>query len=85
MYFFCLEGVSNSDTHSSAEQERYISAIVTATPLCSLRNSSVWGLSDSSLSINSLLLAAEDSVLSPESIRRANVYGKAANTISYAG
>lgn len=78
-------GVSNSDTHSSAEQERYISAIVTATPLCSLRNSSVWGLSDSSLSINSLLLAAEDSVLSPESIRRANIYGKAANTISYAG
>lgn len=81
---FCV-GVSNSDTHSSEEQQRYISAIVTATPLCSLRNSSVWGLSDSSLSINSLLLAAEDSILSPESLRRVNVYNKGINTISYAG
>lgn len=79
-----LVGVSNSDTHSSAEQERYISAIVSATPLCDLRSNSVLGLSDSSLSINSLLLAAEDNVSPPES-KRGIMYPKNSNTINYSG
>lgn len=78
-------GVSNSESHSSAEQERYISAIVSATPSCTLRNSSVWGLSDSSLSINSLLLAAEDSVMSPESLKRMSIYNKQINMMTYTG
>jgi hypothetical protein len=38
------------------------------------------------LSINSLLLAAEDTVLSPESLRRINMHNsKGVNTINYAG
>lgn len=88
--FFCLLlniGTSNSETHSHVEQDRYINAIISCTPSpSSLGNSSVWGLSDSSLSINSLLLAAEDNTLSPETLRRTNGYNnnKGSNTISYA-
>lgn len=59
----------NSESNSSVEQERYLSAIVASTPF--LRHSgAAWGLSDSSLSINSLLLAADEDILSPDISRR---------------
>lgn len=64
-------GTLNSESNSSVEQERYLSAIVASTPLSTLRNSgAAWGLSDSSLSINSLLLAADEDILSPDISRR---------------
>jgi len=65
----------NSESNSSVEQERYLSAIVASTPLSTLRNSgAAWGLSDSSLSINSLLLAADEDILSPDISRRYYTY-----------
>lgn len=76
--FFCynnykyniFSGASNSESNS-LEQERYLSAIVASTPLSTLRHSSAaWGLSDSSLSINSLLLAADEDILSADISRR---------------
>lgn len=61
----------NSDSNSSVEQERYLSAIVSLTPLSTLRHSgAAWGLSDSNLSINSLLLAADEDILSSDMSRR---------------
>lgn len=78
----CLfAGVSTSETTSSIEQERYLSVLVAATPLPVLRQGSAWGMSDSSLSINSLLLAAEDNTLTPEASRRTNPFNKAMGTI----
>ncbi|KAK7870000.1 hypothetical protein R5R35_011968 [Gryllus longicercus] len=45
---------------SSVELERYVAALVAATPIAVLRQGSAWGMSDSSLSIDSLLLAADE-------------------------
>jgi len=78
--------VSTSETTSSVEQERYLSVLVCATPLSALRQGSAWHMSDSTLSIDSLLLAAEDHVqgsgtLTPEVSRRANPFNKAMGTL----
>ncbi|XP_063236434.1 myotubularin-related protein 13 [Bacillus rossius redtenbacheri] len=82
---------STSDTTSSLEQERYLSVLVAATPLSVLRHGSAWGMSDSSLSIDSLLLAAEEhagvGALTPEASRRvpaaaAGPFNKAIGTLS---
>lgn len=71
MYTLLFLGTLNSESNSSVEQERYLSAIVASTPLSTLRNSgAAWGLSDSSLSINSLMLAADEDILSPDISRR---------------
>lgn len=50
---------SSENATSSAEQEKYLGAVVQATPLSVLRQGSAWGMSESSLSIDSLLLTAE--------------------------
>ena len=68
------------------EQERYLSVLVSATPLSALRQGSAWHMSDSTLSIDSLLLAAEDhtqtaGTLTPEVTRRANPFNKAMGTL----
>ncbi|XP_025829760.1 myotubularin-related protein 13 isoform X2 [Agrilus planipennis] len=77
--------VSSTETTSSLEQERYLSALVAATPIFSLRQSSAWGMSDSTLSIDSLLLAAEDplitATLTPEVARKSNAFNKAIGTL----
>lgn len=72
---------------SSVEQERYLSALVAATPL-SLASSRGSHLADSSLSIESLLLAAAaaeelgGSTLTPEVARRSNpFFNKAMGTL----
>ncbi|XP_044747784.1 myotubularin-related protein 13 isoform X1 [Coccinella septempunctata] len=73
---------ASSET-SSFEQEKYFSALVSATPVYALRHSG-WGMSDSSLSINSLLLAADDKLgmaLTPEAGRRSNPFNKAMGTL----
>lgn len=76
---------TGTETTSSLEQERYLSALVSATPLFALRQGSAWGMSDSSLSIDSLLLAAEDPLISgtltPEVARRSNPFNKAMGTL----
>lgn len=68
-------------------QEKYLGALVAATPIFALRQSSAWGMSDSSLSIDSLLLAAENPLaggtLTPEVARRSNPFNKAMGTIGY--
>lgn len=65
----CL-GTSNSESNS-LEQERYLSSIVALTPLSNLRLSyAAWGLSDSSLSVNSLFMAADEDILSSDISRR---------------
>ncbi|KAK9886900.1 hypothetical protein WA026_019158 [Henosepilachna vigintioctopunctata] len=73
----------NASTETSSfEQDKYLSALVAATPVSSLRHSG-WGMSDSSLSINSLLLAADDNLglmLTPE-VRRLNPFNKAVGTL----
>lgn len=74
-----VSGVSVTETSSSLEQERYLSILVNLTPLSVQRQG--WNMSDSSLSINSLLLAAEDNTVTPEVSRRNNPFGK--NTIGY--
>lgn len=73
---------TSSETTSSLEQEKYIMALVAATPLSALRQGSAWGMSDSSLSIDSLLLAAEDRNATPEQSRR-NPFNKAIGTLRY--
>lgn len=62
--------------------------MVSATPVFAFRQSSAWGMSDSSLSIDSLLLAAEDprlgGTLTPEVARRSNnPFNKAMGTLGY--
>lgn len=58
-------------------------ALVSATPVFSIRQSSAWGLSDSSL--DSLILAVEDpaccATLTPEAARRSNPFNRAMGTI----
>lgn len=46
----------NDSVSSSLEQERYLNAIITATPVAVLREGSSWAMSDSTLSITSLVL-----------------------------
>ena len=48
---------------SSLEQERYLNAIITATPVAVLREGSSWAMSDSTLSITSLVLTVGNSAL----------------------
>ncbi|XP_049836392.1 myotubularin-related protein 13 isoform X2 [Schistocerca gregaria] len=78
---------TSETTTSSVEHERYISVLVSATPISALRQGSAWGMSDSSLSIDSLLLAAEDhhgvgGTLTPEVARRGGPFNKAVGTLS---
>lgn len=74
---------ASTETTSSNEQEKYLSALVNATPVFSHRPG--WGMSDSSLSIDSLLLAAEDplacATLTPDVARRSNAFNKAIGTL----
>lgn len=76
---------TSTETTSSFEQEKYLSALVSATPVFAAKHSSAWGMSDSSLSIDSLLLAAEDPLvggtLTPEVVRRSNPFNKAMGTL----
>ncbi|XP_046393982.1 myotubularin-related protein 13 isoform X2 [Ischnura elegans] len=92
-----------SATTASTEQEKYLSALVSSTPIAMMRLQGAsgaivmtagggWGMSDSSLSIDSLLLAAEDhlhsvagSTLTPESSRRTNPFNKAMGTLRSSG
>lgn len=46
---------------SSLEHERYLNAIITATPVAVLREGSSWAMSDSTLSITSLVLTVGNS------------------------
>lgn len=71
--------MSVTETSSSLEQENYIKVVVNVTPLSAQRQT--WNMSDSSLSINSLLLAAEDNTMTPEAARRSNPFNKAIGTI----
>ncbi|XP_065158308.1 myotubularin-related protein 13 isoform X2 [Atheta coriaria] len=73
---------TSTETTSSVEQERYLSALVAATPIFNQRQG--WGMSDSSLSIDSLFLAAEEHLggtLTPEVARRTNPFNKAIGTL----
>ncbi|CAG5102004.1 Similar to sbf2: Myotubularin-related protein 13 (Xenopus laevis) [Cotesia congregata] len=73
---------TSSETTSTLEQEKYLMALVAATPAAVLRQGSAWGMSDSSLSIDSLLIAAEDrNNPTPEQSRR-NPFNKAIGTLS---
>lgn len=78
---------ANTSTETtSMEQERYLSILVSATPVSTMRQSSAWGISDSSLSIDSLFLAADDPIglggtLTPEVARRQNPFNKAMGTL----
>ena len=47
----------NDTVSSSLEQERYMNAIISSTPIGVLREGSSWAMSDSTLSITSLVLA----------------------------
>lgn len=51
----------NDPVSSSLEQERYLNAIITATPVAVLREGSSWAMSDSTLSITSLVLTVGNS------------------------
>ena len=53
----------NDTVSSSLEQERYLNAIITATPVAVLREGSSWAMSDSTLSITSLVLTVGNSVM----------------------
>lgn len=60
---------------------------MSATPVFAARHTTAWGMSDSTLSIDSLLLAAEDPLvggtLTPEVVRRSNPFNKAMGTLGY--
>lgn len=86
--FFFL--VSTSESTSSIEQEKYLSVLVSFTPIAVMRQGAAWDNSDSNLSIDSLLLAAEDhggiangltNTLTPEISRRSNPFNKAMGTL----
>jgi myotubularin-related protein 5/13 len=53
----------NDPVSSSLEQERYLNAIITATPVAVLREGSSWAMSDSTLSITSLVLTVGNSAM----------------------
>ncbi|XP_026287376.1 myotubularin-related protein 13 isoform X1 [Frankliniella occidentalis] len=82
--------VSTSESTSSIEQEKYLSVLVSLTPMAVMRQGAAWDNSDSNLSIDSLLLAAEDhsgiangltNTLTPEISRRSNPFNKAMGTL----
>ncbi|XP_011302109.1 myotubularin-related protein 13 isoform X1 [Fopius arisanus] len=69
---------TSSESTSTLEQEKYLMSLVSSTPLSVLRQgSTAWGMSDSSLSIDSLLLTADERNCSgtPEQTRR-SVFNK---------
>ena len=86
-----------TETSHSQEQEKFLSAVVAATPVAMLREGSSCYLTDSSLSINSLVLVAAQplsnievpphyhpsySTLTPEVSRKSNnALSKAMNTL----
>ncbi|XP_060530285.1 myotubularin-related protein 13 isoform X2 [Cylas formicarius] len=74
---------TSTEMTSSSEQEKYLSALVAATPIFSQRPG--WDMSDSCLSIDSLLLATEDplacATLTPEVARKSNPFNKAIGTL----
>lgn len=79
-----------SETSASLEQEKFIAAIAQSTPKYNVRQSAWSSMNDSSLSINSLVLAAAAgtdgfSTLTPESSRRSNPFAKAVNTLRTSG
>lgn len=79
--------MATSDAASSIEQEKYLSEFVAATPLSVVRQGGTWGMSDSNLSIDSLVLAADEhlqtSLTTPETNRRSNPFNKAIGTLGY--
>lgn len=84
---------NTSEVSYSVEQEKYLAAVVQSTPVSVLRDGSSWRLTDSSLSINSLVLAAGGATLevspyhptyptlTPEVGRKTNPISKAMNTL----
>lgn len=78
----------NDPVSSSLEQERYLNAIITATPVAVLREGSSWAMSDSTLSITSLVLTVGNSGIgsasgvsptggleTPDTSRKSNYFG----------
>lgn len=63
----------NDTVSSSLEHERYLNAIITATPVAVLREGSSWAMSDSTLSITSLVLTVGSSSISPGGVSPTNV------------
>ncbi|ROT67182.1 putative myotubularin-related protein 13 [Penaeus vannamei] len=88
---------TTSEVSYSVEQEKYLAAVVQATPLSVLREGSTWRLTGSSPSINSLVLAAGGATLevppyhptyptlTPEVGRKSNPLSKAMNTLRTSG
>lgn len=82
---------ATSETSATIEQEKLMSAVVHNTPLHNIRQSAWTSMNDSSLSINSLVLAAAGpgtdglTTLTPESSRRMNPFSKAVNTLRSSG
>ncbi|XP_042205464.1 myotubularin-related protein 13-like isoform X4 [Homarus americanus] len=84
---------NTSEVSFSLEQEKFLAAVVQSTPVSVLRDGSSWRLTDSSLSINSLVLAAGGATLevppyhptyptlTPEVGRKTNPLSKAMNTL----
>ncbi|XP_069951070.1 myotubularin-related protein 13 isoform X4 [Cherax quadricarinatus] len=84
---------NTSEVSHSVEQEKYLASVVQSTPVSVLRDGSSWRLTDSSLSINSLVLAAGGptlevpqyhptyATLTPEVGRKTNPLSKAMNTL----
>ena len=52
-----LDATDGGGASSSLEQERYFHLVIASTPLGVLRHSSAWNMTDSTLSITSLVLA----------------------------
>ncbi|KAK8735252.1 hypothetical protein OTU49_005586 [Cherax quadricarinatus] len=88
---------NTSEVSHSVEQEKYLASVVQSTPVSVLRDGSSWRLTDSSLSINSLVLAAGGptlevpqyhptyATLTPEVGRKTNPLSKAMNTLRTSG
>ncbi|KAG7155690.1 Myotubularin-related protein 13-like, partial [Homarus americanus] len=88
---------NTSEVSFSLEQEKFLAAVVQSTPVSVLRDGSSWRLTDSSLSINSLVLAAGGATLevppyhptyptlTPEVGRKTNPLSKAMNTLRTSG
>nr|XP_045604628.1 myotubularin-related protein 5-like isoform X5 [Procambarus clarkii] len=84
---------NTSEVSHSVEQEKYLASVVQSTPVSVLRDGSSWRLTDSTLSINSLVLAAGGPTLevppyhptyptlTPEVCRKTNPLSKAMNTL----
>nr|XP_045604624.1 myotubularin-related protein 5-like isoform X2 [Procambarus clarkii] len=88
---------NTSEVSHSVEQEKYLASVVQSTPVSVLRDGSSWRLTDSTLSINSLVLAAGGPTLevppyhptyptlTPEVCRKTNPLSKAMNTLRTSG